>query len=208
MKFLDFDRNYILKNSKVVDGGYYEYTLGSPLEITTIKSANSNKLISKNLSSNVKDDKLMIKYSPTNKILFSSKFLHSDTEEVFASCFIDRDTNSVFIGLPNEFEGCNGVLAFSGYLSANNLVEEDRNVLCNMRFKNTIKERVRVLSIGVRGDKLYALWYIPSARGIAMSVRGSKDKGVSTTTYKTIQCKEYFNFTIKDWFDYAKVREL
>lgn len=208
MKFLDFNKSNIIQNSVLTDDGYYEYTLGSQVEITTIKSTHSNNLMAQNLSSNVKDDKLMIKYQPTNKVLFSKNFIDSDIDGFFASCYIDKDTNRVYIGTPNEFGINSGILAFSGYLSLNNLVEEDRKVLCNKRFEKTIWGRIRVLSIGVRGDKLYGLWYIPSVKGIALGIRECVSKGISPTTMKIADCTDYLSFSIKDWFKSAKIREL
>lgn len=206
MKFVDFDKAEILQNS-ILEEGFYVYTLGSPVEITTMKSLHRNNLIAKNLADELKEDRLMIKYSPTNKIYFSQNFLESETDEFFASCYIDSKNGCLYVGTLDEFGNMSGVLAFSGYLSLNNLVEEDRPILCTERMKTTIMERIRVLSLGVKGDKLYGLFYIPSVKGIKLSVRGRLDKGVSPISYKVSDCKNYSSFTIKDWFDRAKVKE-
>jgi hypothetical protein len=68
-------------------------------------------------------------------------------------------------------------------------------------------EKIRVLSIGVRDDKLYGLFYIPDSKGLRLSTRGRNDLGISSSTYKIVSCKNYTSFTIKDWFDKAKVME-
>lgn len=206
MKFVDLNKTEILRNSKLEDD-YYIYTLGSSVEITTMKSLHKNSVIAKNLADSLKEDKLMIKYSPTNKIYFSREFLESDNEECFSSCYIDSENGCLYIGTSNEFGEKSGVLAFSGYLSLNNLVEEDRPILCTDKMKSTIMSRIRVMSLGVRGDKLYGLFYIPSVKGIKLSIRGRVDKGISPITYKISDCNDYNVFTIKDWFDRAMVKE-
>lgn len=206
MKFVDFNKDEILRES-TLENGFYIYTLGSPVEITAVKSLHKNNLIAKNLADNLKEDKLMIKYSPTNKIYFSQNFLESDTDDFFASCYIDSKNGCLYVGTLNEFGNMSGILVFSGYLSLNNLVEEDRPILCTEKMRTTIMERIRVMSLGVKGDKLYGLFYIPSVKGIMLSIRGRQDKGISTITYKDSVCRNYSSFTIKDWFDRAKVKE-
>jgi hypothetical protein len=205
MKFVDLNKDNIRENSELV-GNTYIYTLGSPVEITSIKRRNNNSMISKSLAENVKEDKLMIKYIPTNKILFSKNFIESSPLENFASCKVDSEGNCLYIGSSGEFGNVSkGLLAFSGYLSLNNLVEEDRPILCTKNMISTIVDKIRVLSLGVRGDSLYGLFYIPDVRGLRLSIRGSADLGVSATTLKNVKCKGYTEFTIKDWFDKAKV---
>lgn len=208
MKFIDLDKSRILADSIITSDGFYEYTLGSPLEITTIRCNHVNQVMSKSLSSDVKDDKLMVKYKPTNKIYFSKAFMNSDSDENYASCYINQKTGSLYVGALKEFGDDSGVLVLSGYLSINNLVEEDRPVLCNKKLFNTVKNRIRVLSVGVRGGKLYGLFYIPGVKGLSISVRDRKDMGYSPITYKLGKRDNYEAFTIKDWFDNTKVKEV
>lgn len=207
MKFVDFNKSDILRDSVLKDG-FYIYTLGTPVEITSMRSLHKNDLMASSLANNLKEDKLMVKYSPTNIIYFSQKFLESDTDENFASCYIDSENGCLYIGTVGEFGNMSGILAFSGYLSLNNLVEEDRYILCTERMKSTIMERIRVMSLGVKGDKLYGLFYIPSVKGLKLSIRGRNNVGVSPVTYKDSACKNYSSFSIKDWFDKAKVKEI
>ena len=207
MKFLDLNKADILQNSTLTEDGYYEYTIGNPIEVTSIRSQHVNSLMSMNLSDSVNIDKLMLKYQPTNKILFSKSFLDDELTDKYASCFIDGESNRVYVGTPTEFSEMSGLLVFSGYLSINCLVEKDRNIVCTDRYIRTIKDKVRVLSVGVRGDKLYALWYIPSTKGIAIST-DKEGKGVSPTTYKICNCKNYMSYSIRDWFQSSKIKEL
>lgn len=208
MYFADLNKREILSNS--VDlGDYYEYTLGSPVEITTLKSLHKNDIISKGLSNTSKEDKLMVKYSPTNKIYFSKNFIQGDTTEIYASLYVDEENGRLYIGSVEEFGNMTGLLAFSGYLSLNNLVEDDRPLLCTTKMRSVIMERIKVLSLGVRGDKLYGLFYIPNVKGLKLSIRGRLDKGLSPATYKISSCKDYNSFTIKDWFDgLTKIKEV
>ena len=207
MKFVDFNKSDILKDS-VLEDGFYIYSLGTPVEITSMKSLHKNDLIASNLAEDVKEDKLMVKYSPTNKVYFSKEFLESNNDDNFASCFVDSKNGCLYIGTVGEFGNMSGILAFSGYLSLNKLVEEDRYILCTERMKTTIMERIRVMSLGVKGDKLYGLFYIPSVKGLKLSIRGRNNYGISPVTYKESICRNYSSFSIKDWFDNAKVKEI
>ena len=204
MKFIDLNKEEIRFGSDLVDD-FYLYSLGNPVEITSIKKFNNNNLMS-SISAGIKEDKLMIKYCPINKIHFSKCFI--DCSEMNSHVSFDIKDGNIYIGKLNEFKNTNGILAFSGYLSLNNFVEEDRYILCNNKLKSTIMNKIRVLSLGVRGDKLFGLFYIPSTKGINMSVRGRPDLGISPSTYKTVICNNYFSFSIKDWFDKAKIMEL
>ena len=208
MKFLDIQKYNIVENSVLNADGFYEYNLGNPIEVTTIKHSNSNKLMSSNLSSFVKDDKLMIKYTPTNKVYFSRAFLEGSCDGNFASFYIDKKFGCIYVGTAEEFGSNSGYLVLSGFLSANNYVEKDRAVLCNDKMLNTIKSKVRVLSVGVRGDKLFALYYIPANKGVVIGIGDKSEYGLSSVSGKIKKYSGYIGFTIKDWFDGAKVREL
>lgn len=206
MRFIDFDKRHILENSVELDN-WYEYTIGTPIDVTNLKVQDKNDLLASGLSEDVKEDKFMRRYSPTNKVYFSKKLFESDNEEISVSCYLDDKSRRLYISTSEEYGNKSGVLVFSGYISLNNLVEEDRPVLCTKRAQATIMQRVKVLSIGVKGDMLYGLLYIPSEKGLKVSVRGS-NKGISPITYKACSCSaEYSKFTIKDWFDKARIKE-
>lgn len=208
MYFADLSKKEIL-DSSIDLGDYFEYTLGSPVEITTLKSLHKNDVIAKGLANASKEDKLMVKYSPTNKIYFSKNFILGGTTEIYSSMYVDEKNGRLYVGSVEEFGNMTGILAFSGYLSLNNLVESDRPILCTTKMRSVIMERIKVLSLGIRGDKLYALFYIPSIKGLKLSIRGRLDKGISPVTYKISACKDCCSFTIKDWFDgLTKIKEV
>ena len=205
MNIIDLNKNDILKHS-IKDDDFYRFTIGSPIQVTCLNNANVNKLISKNLSSDVLEDKFMLRYTPNNKILFNKDIV--DKEEEFVSLSINRDTNEVIVGAKHEYSLTDGILVFSGFLSANNMVENDRYIFGNSRVLESIKKRVMVLSIGVRKDMLYALYYIPSGKGLAFAEKRGSNIGISVNTLKECDCSEYERFTIKDWFDGAKIVEI
>lgn len=202
MIFLQLDKNCIVENAKKVDT-WYVYELGNPVEITTLKSKDANNIIARNLSSKVIEDKFMLRYSPTNIVYFSEAFIESDSN--FGAFYIDNKSYSIYVGTNEEFGTCSGVLMFSGKLSINDLVEEHVKILGNNKVLSTIMSRVHVLSVGARGDNLFALYYIPSSRGIAIGTEGNV--GISVNTLKERNCDGYKSFTIEDWFSYAKVVE-
>ena len=204
MNFIDLDKKEIKSKSVILDD-FYEYTIGNPIEVTCIKSDNVNKLISKNLSSKFIEDKFMLKYRPNNKIYFDRTFIDSPSDSTFTSYEIN---NKVYIGEGNKYKLNDGVLAFSGFLSANNMVEEDRFIFGNSRVLETIKQKVFILAIGVRNDMLFALYYIMSSKGTALSLKDDANRGISVNTLKYCDCSNYSKFSIKDWFNGAKITEI
>lgn len=208
MYFIDLDKQHILLNSELRKD-YYEYTIGNQIEVTGIKTKNANDLMARNLSAKFFEDKFMLKYQPTNKVLFSRAFLESESDENFASFSIDEKSGSIIIGTPAEFKAQDGVLVFSGFLSLNNLVEQDRLIYGNSKNQSTIKKKVRVVSVGVLGDMLYALYYVPSSKGLAIGIKGDNNTiGISPTTLKSIDCSNFKGFSIKDWFENTKIKEI
>ena len=111
MNFIGLIKDDILKNSVMTEDGYYRYILGEPLEVTTIKNINSNKLISSNLTARKLEDELMIRYTPTNEIYFSREFLELKYYKNFASLFIDYNIPRIYIGAPSEFKSTNSVVS-------------------------------------------------------------------------------------------------
>ena len=203
MKFIELDKNDIINHS-VYNDGFYEYTIGSPVEITSIKSGHMNNIMAKNLSSDCKEDSLMVKYSPTNTIYFSEEFIKSVDNYVS----FNIENNKLYIGTASQFGSDNGILVFSGYFSANRLIEQDRPILCTPKMKATIMSSIRVLSLGVLGDKLCGLFYIPATKGLKVSTKKRGTLGISPINYKETFCNNYEQFTIKDWFDLAKIEEI
>ena len=207
MSFVDLNKKEIKTNS-ILDGNYYEYTIGRPIEVTCINTDNINKLLSKNLSSDLIEDKLMLRYRPTNKVYFDKDLIDDDDENEFTSYEIKSCDNKVYIGRKDKFKISDGVLVFSGFLSVNNMVEADRFIYGNSRVIETIKKKVFILSIGVRNDMLYGLYYIMSSKGTALSLKNDNYRGISVNTLKECDCSNYTKFSIKDWFDGAKITEI
>ena len=206
MNFIGLDKHNILANSEITEDGYYCYNLGSLVEVTSIKSLNSNKLISSNLTARKTEDKLMVRYVPANEIYFSQAFVESEDDKNFASLYINYDIPRIYIGAPAEFKGTTGVLTLSGFLSANNLVESQRLVFGNDKMVDNLKSRVKVLAVGIKDNELLALYYIPNARGITVGIKGSMNRAISPVTLKTKDCTSYKSFIIDDWFERSKVK--
>ena len=202
MYFADIDKNYI-KNNSFFDK-YYEFSLGNPIEVTSTKKKHLNALIAENLSTSKKEDSLMIQYQPTNNVCFTKDFMESSG--ISASCHIDIETSKVVVGKRDEFQIRNGILTFSGFLSLNNFVEKHKKIYGNSKVKETLVNRVRVLSVGLRGDKLYALYYIPNTRGVYIGVN-SDNLAISSTAGKFKDCENLTSFIIDDWFENTKIRE-
>lgn len=206
MIFYGLDKKSILENSELVDG-YYKYKLGNKVEVTSLKKKHVNEILTKNLSSQVKEDKLMVRYYPTNEIFFKKDFLDSTNDKNFSSFCVQKESYSTFIGNTKDFTITSGILAFSGVLSLNNMIEKDRVILCNSQMEDYVRKKVKILACGLRSDKLLALYYIPSERGLALSC----DTGNMSISAKSLIIKNYSNwgtYTLDDWFDGVKVREI
>ena len=71
---------------------------------------------------------------------------------------------------------------------------------------DNIKSSVKVLAVGIKGDNILALYYIPNTRGIAVGTKNSRVKAISPTTLKTKDCSMYKSFIIDDWFTGSKLQ--
>lgn len=200
MKFLDLDRSAIIRDSNRV-GDFYVYKTGAPIEVTAMRRLHKNELLAEKLSTAVKGDRLMTKYCPTNQVYFSRNVIENYTADDFVSCYVDEDRGVLCIGTVEEYGHMQGILTFSGYLSANGFVEEPKVILCTKRMRATVTSHVRILSLGLVGESVFGLLYIPSAKGIKVANRGSLSQGVSPVTYKVSSCDDYQQFTIESWFD-------
>ena len=211
MRFIGLDKSYILRNSVLFlyEGKkYYRYSLGNPVSVLTPKSMHKNIVVVKNLASKVTEDNLMIKYEPSSNIYFSEKLLTSDLDKNSVSISFNDKLSSLFIGTPDEFELVGGVITFSGWLSANGMVEKDRKVYGNIYTYDNLKTKCRVLGIGVRKDMIFGILYIPNTRGVLLGERDNDFFGITTTTFKERLIYESKGFTIKDWFEGAKIKEI
>lgn len=208
MKFLDFDRNEVVKNSKLV-GSHYVYQVGAPIEVTAVRSLHKNELLAKKLSVAVKDDRMMTRYCPTNMVRFSRGVVESQNGDDFVSCYVDNRSCCLYVGTVGEYGNTSGILTFSGYLSLNRMVEEHKRVLCTSKMMATVMSRVRIVALGLIGEEVYGLFYIPGVKGIKVAERGAIDSGVSPITYKSGPCRGYQSFTINSWFDeLTRIKEM
>lgn len=211
MRFIDLDKSYIKQNSilTTIDGkDYYIFSLGTPIQVVTTKRNHMNTLLSNNLVSSCISDDLMLRYQPSTNIYFSVDFINNEDDKNLASINIDTKSSSLFIGSINEFELTQGVLTFSGWLSANNYVESDKLIYSSKVILDSIKDKCRVLGLGLRGDKIFGIYYIPSTRGILLGRRNST-RGIAVTTFKEKSLPlDYRGFSIKDWFNGTKIKSL
>lgn len=206
MIFYGLDKDNIIASS-VYENGYFRYKLGNKIEVTSPKKKHVNNILAKSLSFETNEDKMMIKYYPSNEILFKEDFLKDKNANNFSSCLISKESCSVCVGKTEDFPITSGILAFSGVLSLNNKVQSNRIILCNSQMDDYARKKIRILACGLRDDKLFALFYIPSERGLALSC----DEGGMSISAKSLMFKSYKNwdtFTIDDWFDGVKIKEI
>ena len=189
------------------EGNYYVLRLGSELEITSIKRNNCNNLLSSALSSFKKEDKLMIKYFPSNTVYFDIDFIDDDNEDFGSvSCSISKSEGKIVIGKLSKYDIRTGVLVLSGVLSGNGLIEYDRTIYYNSQFSSaSVLSKVKILSVGLRGDNLLGLLFIPKERGFAVSADGSKDLAYSVKTWKLQDYSSWARVEIDSWFRNNKV---
>lgn len=207
MEFYNLDKQKIRSHSTLSDD-YYIFTLGDKVEVTTTKKQNSNDILSKFLSSEKKEDKLMIRYFPSNVLYFDKDFIDSEVGCNAVSCRIDKDSFSVYIGKKEKYEIKSGVLAFSGVLSSNNYVESMRYVYSNSQISLTgMKDKVKLISVGLLGDDLFGLYLLPKERGLAISSDYSKDLSYSVKTWNLKDNSSWDRFCINDWFKNCKITQ-
>lgn len=206
MIFYGLDRQHIIESSELVDG-FYRYELGNKVEVTSLKKKHVNDILARNLSSNIKEDKLMVRYYPTNEIFFRQDFIESTSSKNFASCLISKKSCSAFIGNTENYPINSGILTFSGSLSLNNMIEKERVILCNSQMDDYARKKIRILACGIRDSKLLALYYIPSERGLAISC----DEGgmcISAKSFMLRNCADWYTFTLDDWFEGVQIKEI
>lgn len=208
MRFIDLNKQFIKSHSEKTDDGYYIFSMGEPIEVTCMKSKHDNSCIADNLSSKVIEDKFFVKYLPSNVIYFSSLLIDSESCENIVSFYIDKKSSRLYVGTKEEFGVTSGVLMFSGELSLNGYVAKHRLVYGNSKMKSTLLKRVRILSVGLRGSELFALFYLPITRGISIEDFEHKDTGISTSTLKKKTIEGQLGVSVVDWFKSAKVKEL
>ena len=180
-------------------GDYFEYKLGDAVEITTVKKENMDASLAKALSLDVKEDKLMLSYKPANII-----YIHKDCIDKNVSVKPEKRGNILYI-IPEEVE-TNGILTLSSYMSSNDYIEQDRGIFVTDKLYNSVKNKIRILAVGIKNDELLALYYIPKMKGIFIEDR---DKGgISVINNKEKDISNMNQITLNTWFSYVKVKNL
>lgn len=204
--FYGLSKDNIRENS-IISGDYYKYSLGNKVEVTSLKKKHVNSILAKNLSSQIKEDKMMVRYYPTNEIFFNKDFIDYDKRNNFSSCFVSKESCCVFVGNTENYPINSGILVLSGVLSLNNLIEKERLIHCNSQVKDYVRKKVKILACGIRDDKLLALYYIPSERGLAISC----DNGGMCISAKSLairNCDTWNTFGLEDWFEGVRIKEM
>lgn len=207
MEFYNLDKQKVKSHSEVTEN-YYIFKLGDKIEVTTTKKQNSNDVLSNFLSSEKKEDKLMIRYFPSNTIYFDKDFIENEGGCNSVSCRIDKSSFSVYVGKQDKYEIKSGVLAFSGVLSSNNYIESMRYVYSNSQISvSGMKDKVKLISVGLLGDDLFGLYLLPKERGLAISSDSSKDLSYSVKTWNLRDYSSWSRFCINDWFKNSKISQ-
>ena len=64
-----------------------------------------------------------------------------------------------------------------------------------------VKRKVKVLAVGLKGEKLFGMFYVPQNRGLAVSVDYTESMGFSAESKKYRECWNWEHLCIDDWFD-------
>jgi len=205
MQFFVLDKEHIKKVSEI-EGEFYKYYLGKQIEITVINSDNLNNVLTKTALV-LSQDRLMTKYTANNILYFDRDFIDHDTFNTKASCEVSVTDKRIRIGLPNKYSIKTGVLLFSGVLSTNNLVQEERTVYYSSALDwSKVCNKVSVIAAGVIRDKVYALYLIKNERGLAIGVRDTLDLGMSIKNLNVASRKGWSKFLIDDFFVENRVK--
>ncbi len=206
MHFIGLTKEQV-KQSSIKRDGYYEYVLGSPVEVTVLNSKRSNDVM-EGISKDFKGDKLMSRYTPVNCIMFTESLIDNEGAMLgIVSYRLDNERKCIYIGEKGEFNTSSGALVLSGVLSLNAYVSSERRIMCTERMKPVLRDMVKVLAVGCRGDCLLGLYFVPSHRGIMVSLDDTDSYGYSTNTMKVVGTQGYSGYTLDYWFTGAKVVE-
>lgn len=186
----------------------YVFELGKKVEITALKKKHVNRLLSDCLSQSCHTDKWMIKYSPSNKVLFDTDLIERSIPVSEVSCDIDSDSRMLRIGVLNKYKLKTGILMLSGKLSANGYIEQHYDILSGSQLsKQAALSKVSLLSLGMRGNKLCGFFHIPRERSLAISTEDSM-LAYSTVTSSMRSCLSWNKLYIDDWLDGVTIRTI
>lgn len=206
MHFIGLTKEQVREGSTHEDG-FYKYILGTEVEVTVLNNKRCNDVMG-NVSLSFRADKLMSKYIPINCIFFSESLINTEGLLDVVSYRIDNHGKCIYVGSKGEYNSASGALALSGVLSLNSYISDERRILCTDRMKADLRDKVKVLAVGCRGDSLLGLYYVPSYKGIMVSAGGMDTTyGLSPMTMKVADCRGYAGFTLDYWFTGARIKE-
>lgn len=203
MRIVGMNLEYI-KTLCRVEGDYYIFELGDKFEVTSRKRTHKNNILAKLTDDEVKDDKLMIKYTPNRRIYFDKDLMEGDSLDVGVSCSTNIKSNRVYVGKYSKYEIKRGLLAFTGMLSANNMLEEEHTLYVSKTLpRDTVFGKVRLLGAGLlQPSDVLGVWLVPCERGFYFKQgSGNLKRGISSKTYSSVGCSNVNCFTLDDWFE-------
>lgn len=192
----------------------YVFTLGDRLEVTSMQKKHVNRVLSSRLSFNVLEDRMMVKYTPSNIVLFDTELIERTTPVTNISCEIDSITKQLKVGLMNKYQQGTGILMLSGKLSANGFIEQHYNILSGSQLsRSNAVTKISLLSVGLSGHRLCGVFLIPQERSLAYTDESMVSEhsprnamlAYSTVTHGLRRCENWGRLIIDDWFDGATV---
>lgn len=179
----------------------YVFKLGDKVEITALKKRHINKLLADCLSQPTTQDKWMVRYTPSNRILFDTDLVERSTPTSEVSCEIDADRRMLRIGVLSKYPLKTGILMLSGKLSANGYIEQHYDILSGSQLtKRAALSKISLLSLGMNGEKLCGIFHIPRERSLAIATKDSM-LAYSTVTTEMRSCLSWNKLLIDDWLD-------
>lgn len=198
-----------------LDDNTYIKRLGEKAEITVLKKRDNASLL-RSLGSVVQEDKFMIRYVPSNVILFDADLI--DSVECSNSITTDNlsfttENGAVRIGKGNKYRGKSGILCTSGVVDYYGRVESQSRILeYRENSDKVLFSSVSIVSLGISStsydgsDTLLGLMYIPTMKGYAVTDGQMREGyGISSFNRKERDCSEWGSHSIDEWFTRAKI---
>lgn len=187
----------------ILDGQYYKYCLGERLKITSSNRRDSNKLLSTKFCETLYEDVYIKEYSPTNVIYFDVdlilEYRFGKLVENMLSYEYDEELSSIKIGTYRKYSKVSGILATTGLMSANRLVQSERKIFYSSKIKeDMLMKYFSFVAIGLVGDKTYGILEVFRRKGIAVQVDDSDTLGITAYSYEEKDCWEW-NFNTSDY---------
>lgn len=190
MRLDGLNTDYIKSNGVLKKGNYRIY-LGDRISILESKDGSNTNLLSSELSYKKNISKYMMKYFPNNRIHIDEDLVEDgDIALKSVSCFIDSNTNSVFIGKLEKYPIKEGILVISTDI-LNNTYEYKEIYYSDMYSEKDIFNKAEILALGYDNIALVGLILLPDSSDIVLN---KKD--------------DYNSLVIEDWFKDSLVKVL